>query len=179
MEREQLGSTAQRGELRTLTMTCLNSSKTALRAPDPGAMHLAEWAPLPEQNLKAKRVIPQMDGAWAHRLKVRGMTHNRVGARKRNLRAKDNSWRTGGIPRARIRVLRRRSRTFCLAAARSLSAEESRSLIVLVGICGRISRTGAKLRVPARCAQGSVQHSGSTRKRAKSYGRPQGGCFSG
>ena len=66
-------------------MTRLNSQEAALRAPGPGAMRPAEWAPLAERHLKEKRVILYADGARAYKLKVRGMKYDHVARQKREL----------------------------------------------------------------------------------------------
>ena len=75
---EQWGGIVQRGAPESLVLFRLRPGKTKRRAPGPGPIRKADWAPLSKKWLKGRNVIFHADGAKSYKLKQPGVVHDWV-----------------------------------------------------------------------------------------------------
>ncbi|CAK0803289.1 unnamed protein product [Prorocentrum cordatum] len=85
---EQWGGIVQRGAPESLVLFRLQPKKTKRRAPGPGPIRKADWAPLSKKWLKNRNVIFHTDGARSYKLKEQGVVHNWVVHKKKKAKVK-------------------------------------------------------------------------------------------
>ncbi|CAK0855141.1 unnamed protein product [Prorocentrum cordatum] len=85
---EQRGGIVQRGAPESLVLFRLQPKKTKRRAPGPGPIRKAGWAPLSKKWLKNRNVIFHTDGARSYKLKEQGVVHDWVVHKKKKAKVK-------------------------------------------------------------------------------------------
>lgn len=66
----------------------LSSSRTATRAPGPGAIKKTDWQPVADKYLRGRSVILHTDSARSYRLRLPGVVHDAVVHQKKRVKVR-------------------------------------------------------------------------------------------
>ena len=81
----QIGGVVERGHPHTLYLRRLKPKRTQRRAPGPGPIRKKDWVPFAKKFLQGRRVVLHSDGARTYKLKMRGVVHDNVIHKKKQV----------------------------------------------------------------------------------------------